>query len=234
MLKEFELRQYAGWSLNSDMPRVYINFRGNESTKSLLKVYEVSPKNGNGNSSVNLLSPKICSNCNQENTIHTKFCANPKCRMVLRIDAYFETLQQQKEKELEIQKLQEKYEQDMKAMREELEVARKSDYAVQTGQIKELQRQVVEINKRDRERQQKEIQLKEENKKLGRRWDNDKLLYVDIKMGKIVKQPQITCSCCGSLYDYKQSGCGYVANNDGPLLGECRKCCSDNNKRNAN
>jgi integrase/recombinase XerD len=40
--------------------------------------------------------------------------------MVLTYDAYNETLENQREKESEVQRLQEKYEQDMKAMREEM------------------------------------------------------------------------------------------------------------------
>jgi hypothetical protein len=40
--------------------------------------------------------------------------------MVLTYDAYNETIENQKEKESEVQKLQEKYEQDMKVMREEM------------------------------------------------------------------------------------------------------------------
>lgn len=41
--------------------------------------------------------------------------------MVLTYDAYNETLEGQKEKESEVQVLKEKYEQDMKSMREEIE-----------------------------------------------------------------------------------------------------------------
>ena len=41
--------------------------------------------------------------------------------MVLTYDAYNETLEKQQEKESEVQKLQERYEQDMKAMREDME-----------------------------------------------------------------------------------------------------------------
>ena len=40
--------------------------------------------------------------------------------MVLTYDAYSETLEKQQEKESEVQRLQEKYEQDMKTMREEM------------------------------------------------------------------------------------------------------------------
>lgn len=62
--------------------------------------------------------PKQCPNCNEPNKPDTKFCA--KCRMVLTYDAYSETLEKQQEKESEVQRLQEKYEQDMKDMREEM------------------------------------------------------------------------------------------------------------------
>jgi hypothetical protein len=41
--------------------------------------------------------------------------------MVLTYDAYSETLESQKEKESEVQILKEKYEQDMKSVREEME-----------------------------------------------------------------------------------------------------------------
>jgi F0F1-type ATP synthase membrane subunit b/b' len=53
-----------------------------------------------------------------QNKPDSKFCA--KCRMVLTYDAYHETLETQKEKESEVQRLQEKYQEDMKAMREEM------------------------------------------------------------------------------------------------------------------
>jgi DNA-binding protein H-NS len=41
--------------------------------------------------------------------------------MVLTYDAYNETLEKQNEKESEVQKLQQKYEQDMKTIREEMQ-----------------------------------------------------------------------------------------------------------------
>ena len=48
-----------------------------------------------------------------------KFCV--KCRMVLTYDAYSETLEKEQRRESEVQNLKEKYEEDMKAMREEME-----------------------------------------------------------------------------------------------------------------
>jgi predicted amidophosphoribosyltransferase len=64
------------------------------------------------------LRPKQCPNCNEPNKPDSKFCA--KCRMVLTYDAYNETLENQNEKESQVEILKEKYEQDMKSMREEM------------------------------------------------------------------------------------------------------------------
>ena len=101
------------------MPLIYTHYFGSESSKSLLEAYGIVPNDGGSADSVELLSPKICPNCNEGNTADAKFCT--KCRLVLTYDAYNETLQQQQEKESEIQRLREKYEQDMKAMREEMQ-----------------------------------------------------------------------------------------------------------------
>jgi hypothetical protein len=68
--------------------------------------------------SVDVLRPKQCPNCNEPNKPDSKFCA--KCRMVLTYDAYNETLEKQQEKESEVQKLQQKYEQDLKIVHEEM------------------------------------------------------------------------------------------------------------------
>jgi UTP-glucose-1-phosphate uridylyltransferase len=65
------------------------------------------------------LKPKQCPNCNEPNKPDSKFCA--KCRMVLTYDAYNETLENQKERESEVQLLKQRYDQDMKAMRDEME-----------------------------------------------------------------------------------------------------------------
>src|SRR3989442_15888960 len=94
----------------------YEHWFGNESSQSLLEVYAIVTKNQKLSET---LRPKQCPNCNEPNKPDSKFCA--KCRMVLTYDAYNETLENQKEKESEVQRLQEKYQQDMKAMREEME-----------------------------------------------------------------------------------------------------------------
>jgi integrase len=116
ILKEHVLRQHAGWSGRSQMHLKYLHYFGNESSESLLEAYGVIPKDQR---SLDVLRPKQCPNCNEPNKPDSKFCA--KCRMVLTYDAYSETLEKQQEKESEVQKLQQKYEQDMKAMREDME-----------------------------------------------------------------------------------------------------------------
>jgi hypothetical protein len=115
ILKEHVLRQHAGWSGTSQMHLKYLHYFGNESSESLLEAYGIVTKD---HQLTNALKPKQCPNCNDPNKPDSKFCA--KCRMVLTYDAYNETLESQKEKESEIQVLRQKYEQDMKAMREEM------------------------------------------------------------------------------------------------------------------
>jgi integrase/recombinase XerD len=115
-LKLHTLNQHAGWTTNSNMAQTYLHYFGNESSDSLLEAYGVVTKD---NVSLNTLNPKTCPNCNEGNTQDAKFCA--KCRMVLTYDAYSETLEKQQEKDSEVKILQEKYEQDMKTIRQEME-----------------------------------------------------------------------------------------------------------------
>jgi integrase len=115
ILKEHTLRQYAGWSTNSNMPQRYLHYFGNEASESLLEAYGIVTKDQQLS---NTLRSKQCPNCNEPNQPLIKFCA--KCRMVLTYDAYSETLEKQQEKESEVQVLKERYEQDMKAMREDI------------------------------------------------------------------------------------------------------------------
>jgi hypothetical protein len=116
MLKEADLRVYAGWTTGSEMPRRYIHKFGNEACESILEARGILPIDQR---MTDLLQSKLCPNCGEPNKPDSKFCA--KCRMVLTYDAYSETLGNQKEKESEVNVLKEKYEQDMKSMRQEME-----------------------------------------------------------------------------------------------------------------
>jgi integrase/recombinase XerD len=114
-LKEHVLRQHAGWSGSSQMHLKYLHCFGSESNASLLEAYGLIDKG----IQIDQLRPEQCPNCNEGNNPDSKFCA--KCRIVLTYDAYSETLERQKEKESEVQVLKQKYEQDMKSIREEME-----------------------------------------------------------------------------------------------------------------
>jgi hypothetical protein len=116
ILKEHVLRQHAGWSMGSQMPQKYLHYFGNESNVSLLEAYGIVTKDQRPS---DVLKPKQCPNCSEPNKPDSKFCA--KCRMVLTYDAYSETIEEKQQKESEIKDLKEKYEQDLVAMREEME-----------------------------------------------------------------------------------------------------------------
>jgi integrase len=115
-LKSNTLNQHAGWSMNSNMAQKYIHYFGNESSESLLEVYGIVSKDS---IPIDRLNPKICPNCNEGNTQDAKFCS--KCKMIMSFEGYQEALESQKERESEVKRLQEKYERDMNAMREEME-----------------------------------------------------------------------------------------------------------------
>jgi integrase/recombinase XerD len=100
-LKASTLKQYAGWSINSEMAEKYIHYFGNESCESLLEAYGIVPKN---NGSSDILSPKQCPNCNIGNTHDAKWCS--KCKLALTYDAYNETLDKQQEKENQLNAVQ--------------------------------------------------------------------------------------------------------------------------------
>jgi integrase/recombinase XerD len=97
ILKEHVLRQYAGWSIRSQMPQKYLHYFGNESSESILQAYGIITKE---NQDIDKLRPKQCPNCNEPNKPDSKFCA--KCRMVLTYDAYSETIESAQQKDDEI------------------------------------------------------------------------------------------------------------------------------------
>ena len=91
ILKENVLRQYAGWSMGSNMHQKYLHYFGNESNESILEAYGLKPKLEEIGDK---MKPRQCPNCSELNKIDSKFCV--KCRMVLSYDSYLETV---KEKE---------------------------------------------------------------------------------------------------------------------------------------
>lgn len=99
ILKEHVLRNYAGWTMSSKMPQVYLHYFGNESVNSLLEARGIIRKDDKDNK-LNIIKTRICINCSEPNKPDGKFCI--KCKMVLTFDSYRETLEKQKEKEDQI------------------------------------------------------------------------------------------------------------------------------------
>ena len=102
-LKENILRQHAGWSPRSNMHLKYVHYFGNESSESILQEYGILPKD---NQEVDVLRPKNCTNCNEPNRPDQKFCT--KCRMVLSIEAFQDTLEEQRKKDEQTQRLEQR------------------------------------------------------------------------------------------------------------------------------
>ena len=109
ILKEHTLRQFAGWTIGSNMPQKYLHYFGNEASESLLEAYGIIIKD---QKSSDALRPKQCPNCAEPNKPDSKFCA--KCRMILRYDAYSQTVEDIETKDKEVQSLKEQ----MAAMQE--------------------------------------------------------------------------------------------------------------------
>jgi integrase len=101
ILKEHTLRDYAGWSMSSKMPQVYIHYFGNESSKSLLEAYGIEDNSKKGQT--NVLKSKPCPNCSEPNKPDSRFCF--RCKMVLTFDSYQETLDKQEQKDREINEM---------------------------------------------------------------------------------------------------------------------------------
>ncbi len=114
ILKEHTLRDYAGWSMSSKMPQVYIHYFGNESSKSLLEAYGIEDYK---KEHTNILKSKTCPNCNEPNKPESsKF--GIKCKMILSYDSYKETIEKQKENDEQIQLMKEKYDEELRILKE--------------------------------------------------------------------------------------------------------------------
>ncbi len=115
-LKSNTLNQHAGWTMNSNMVQKYIHYFGNESSESLLEAYGIVTKNKN-NVPIDTLNPKMCPNCNEGNTVDSKFCS--KCKMIMSFEGYQEALESQKQKENQLTMMQKQFD-NMQSMLEKL------------------------------------------------------------------------------------------------------------------
>jgi hypothetical protein len=80
----------------------YVHYFGNESFESILQEYGILPKE---NQELDLLKPKQCPNCNEPNWPDQKL--STRCRLVLSIEAFQDTLNEQREKDKQIEELME-------------------------------------------------------------------------------------------------------------------------------
>ena len=115
ILKENVLRQYAGWSMGSNMHLKYVHYFGNESNQNILEAYGLKPKF----EQIDKMKPKQCPNCIELNKIDSKFCV--KCRMVLSYDAYTETVQDSNKFKDDITQLKYEHEKQMKEMNQQID-----------------------------------------------------------------------------------------------------------------
>lgn len=88
---ERDLRIFAGWSNNSDMPNVYLHYGENELDKKILALTgRLKEQEKQYEEQRQILKPKICVKCSRENPADSLYC---NCGMILdskealRIDA---------------------------------------------------------------------------------------------------------------------------------------------------
>src|SRR5206468_7798722 len=123
-LKEHILRDHAGWSMTSKMPQVYIHYFGTESSNSILEAYGIAK---NESMRTNILKPTQCPNCSESNERQARFCTS--CKMILKYDAYIETLERQEKKQEEIQALKLGFNNQIMKMKEQLSSQIKKEVA---------------------------------------------------------------------------------------------------------
>jgi hypothetical protein len=116
MLPEAILREHAGWTMSSKMPAIYLHLNG-ESSKILLQKKGIIKRQDKESSDA--LRCAQCPHCLEICKRYARFCN--KCKMVLKYDAYNETLEDSKRKESEIQVLKENFQKDIKQMNDRLD-----------------------------------------------------------------------------------------------------------------
>ncbi|MGE3859855.1 MAG: hypothetical protein AB7F53_07685, partial [Nitrososphaeraceae archaeon] len=103
LLTESVLRAYAGWSADSNMPKVYIQLR-DESSRILLQKSGILSIKDRETSIIT--KTKICVNCQEPNRPDVQWCIS--CKMILSYTSYKETLEKQIEKDKKIQMIENK------------------------------------------------------------------------------------------------------------------------------
>jgi integrase/recombinase XerD len=98
-----KLRQYAGWSVGSNMNVRYQHFSGGEATNDLLVAAGIINED---KQSINILQSKTCPSCRQPNTPDAHFCY--KCKSVMDFGIYQQKVVEERErKDREVSELKE-------------------------------------------------------------------------------------------------------------------------------
>jgi hypothetical protein len=100
-----KLRQFAGWSVTSNMNRRYVHFTGGEAMNDLLRAKGLIK---NDKQSINILQPIICPSCKESNKPDAQFCF--KCNFVKSFDAYRKSIEERERKDQEMHELKEQIE----------------------------------------------------------------------------------------------------------------------------
>jgi hypothetical protein len=113
LLKDFNLRQHAGWVKNSNMVEIYTHELGGESSEDLLMAYGIDVRASNKSEAASQLAlqAKACPHCSEPNKPDAKFCLS--CGMVLAVDEYnatIESLQEAEDTKKRLTELERKFE----------------------------------------------------------------------------------------------------------------------------
>lgn len=87
LLKEVELRIFAGWTSNSDMPAIYVHLSARDIDEAVLRAEGVKTEE-NKAATEKVLQVKECSRCGTTNPMDSKFCY--KCSMALDLETAME------------------------------------------------------------------------------------------------------------------------------------------------
>ncbi len=100
-LSEFELKRFRGWTLNSTMPKRYVQMSGRGLNDKLLELAGIKKPEQNEKQSP--LKAKECYRCKHKNPPDSKLCE--KCSFVLSAEAFEEMQEKEKEREEQLQDL---------------------------------------------------------------------------------------------------------------------------------
>ncbi len=88
-LTEAQMKEYFGWTQDSNMAAVYIHLSGRDVDKALLKIYGIKNDEDKKES---IFKPKECTRCNQVNQATNRFCS--RCGMPLDEESTAEIIKQ--------------------------------------------------------------------------------------------------------------------------------------------